>query len=367
MLNTDKDRLRTLWFAPMLEREMPVWERPENNFEPIPPPPSTGWEETSILASGLAHDAGDVLVRQICTVNPVLAARCIVEGPAEVSPQTRQAVVNALLAVIDNPESALRVRIAAGDELGRLGDPRLGEMTAIAAGAFIAGDANDRRELFLPEFAIAKYPVTNTEYGRFVSAGGYDNATYWTRAGWDEVGRERQEPRFWRDSRFNKPNRPIIGLSWYECVAYCRWLSAVSGRTFRLPTETEWEKAARGSDGRLYPWGNTFDATRLNAREGAQKVYCTTPVGIYPGGISPNNLHDCAGNCWEWCASQWLGPLGSGSAPDEWSDDYLEGRVLRVLRGGSWNYEADVARCSYRFRFEPFGWSDRGGFRIVCS
>jgi formylglycine-generating enzyme required for sulfatase activity len=229
------------------------------------------------------------------------------------------------------------------------------------------GNGPDRFDMSLPEFAIGKYPVVNTEYSKFVEADGYRNASFWTRSGWEEIGTERNEPRFWRDPRFNKPNQPVIGLSWYECVAYCRWQSTQSGRTYRLPTEAEWEKAARGSDGRAYPWGDTFEAARLNAREGDQKVYCTTPVGIYPGGVSPYGLYDCAGNCWEWCASQWKGPPSQTVGENEWSGAHLEGQALRVLRGGSWNYEAEVAQCFYRFRFEPFGWNDRGGFRLVCS
>jgi formylglycine-generating enzyme required for sulfatase activity/DNA-binding winged helix-turn-helix (wHTH) protein len=367
MLRLESTQLAELWRVPMLEGEIPAWVRPDNNFEPLPPPPSTGWEETTILAAGLAQENGDRFVHDLCQVNPVLAARCILDGNARITPQTRKFVSEAVQSIIGDPHAALRVRIVAGDALGRLGDPRLGEMAVIPAGNFIMGSGREQREIILPEFAIGKYPVTNAEYSRFVEAGGYREPGHWTRSGWKEVGKERNEPRFWRDPQFNKPNQPVIGLSWYECVAYCRWFSAQSGRPYRLPTEAEWEKAARGSDGRAYPWGDIFDAARLNAREGEQKVYSTTPVGIYPDGVSPYGLHDCAGNCWEWCASQWTHPPPEYSEENEWSDAYLEGQPLRVLRGGSWNYEAEVAQCFYRFRFEPFGWNDRGGFRLVCS
>lgn len=366
MLKLDATQLVGLWHAPLLESEMPAWIRPENNFESLPRPPSTGWEETTVLAAGLTQEGGDDFVQGLYRVNPVLAARCVLDGNARITPQTRTLIVEALLNIIDNPAAALRVRIAAGDALGRLDDPRPGEMVVIPGGNFIMGNGRERFDVFLPEFAIGKYPVVNAEYSRFVESDGYRNASYWTRSGWEEVGKERNEPRFWHDPRFNKPNQPVIGLSWYECVAYCRWQSAQSGQTYRLPTEAEWEKAARGSDGRAYPWGDTFDAARLNAREGEQKVYCTTPVGLFPGGVSPYGLYDCAGNCWEWCASQWKGPPSQTAEENEWSAAHLEGQTLRVLRGGSWNYEAEVAQCFYRFRFEPFGWNDRGGLRIVC-
>jgi formylglycine-generating enzyme required for sulfatase activity len=209
--------------------------------------------------------------------------------------------------------------------------------------------------------------VTNAEYRPFVEAGGYAERSYWTDAGWQEVGGRREEPRFWRNSRFNRPNQPVIGLSWYECVAYCRWLAEQTGRACRLPTEAEWEKAARGQDARLYPWGDSFDASRLNAREGDQKVYCSTPVGAYPAGVSPYGLFDCAGNGWEWCATRWKKSFPYDCGEDEWTEIYLEGRTLRALRGGSWNYEAELAQCAHRFRFEPLGWNDRGGFRTACG
>ena len=365
MLKLDVAQLSELWRWPWLEDEMPLWTRPENNYEPLPPPPPTGWEETTILAAGLA--GGDELVRSLCRVNPILAARCVVDGQAEVEPATRRMIVDELLSTVGRPDVALRVRIAAGEVLGRLGDPRVGEMVVIPAGPFIMGEGRERHEVRLPAYQIGKYPVTNVEFARFVEASGYKNASFWTEAGWQEVGQKRDEPRFWQNPRFNKPNQPVIGLSWYECVAYCRWLSAQTGRIWRLPTEAEWEKGARGDDGRKYPWGNDFDASRLNAREGDQKAYCSTPVGMYPTGVSPFGLFDCAGNGWEWCATRWEKPFPYDPDEDEWNERYLAERNLRALRGGSWNYEADVAQCAYRFRFEPFGWNDRGGFRLACT
>jgi formylglycine-generating enzyme required for sulfatase activity len=317
-----------------------------------------------VLAANSAQDPKQ-LIEPLCRINPVLAASCALEDQARIEPSLRKRLIDALLSAIANPNTALRVRIVASDALGRLGDPRIGEMARIPGGKFLMGAGRERHEVHLPEFEIGRYPITNAEYARFIAAGGYQQNSHWTESGWQEIGKERDEPKFWRDPRFNKPNQPVIGLSWYECVAYCRWLSSETGRIHRLPTEAEWEKAARGEDGRKYPWGNTFDASRLNAREGAQKVYCSTPVGSYSTGASPYGLFDCAGNSWEWCSTRWQKSYPYDVAENEWDESYVEGQALRALRGGSWNYEAEVTQCAYRFRFEPFGWGDRGGFRVA--
>jgi formylglycine-generating enzyme required for sulfatase activity len=367
MLRLDPVQSSDLWRWPWREDEMPQWVRPENNFEPLPPPPSTGWEETTVLAAGLTQSGADGFIQAVCRINPVLAARCVLDGHAKIEPAVRRHLIDALLSAMADANVALRARIAAGDVLGRLGDPRSPELVHIPSGNFTMGDGPERHEVWLDDYQIGRYPVTNAEYRPFVEAGGYAERSYWTDAGWQEVGGRREEPRFWRNSRFNRPNQPVIGLSWYECVAYCRWLAEQTGRAYRLPTEAEWEKAARGQDARLYPWGDSFDASRLNAREGDQKVYCSTPVGAYPAGVSPYGLFDCAGNGWEWCATRWKKSFPYDGGENEWTDIYLEGGTLRALRGGSWNYEAELAQCAHRFRFEPLGWNDRGGFRTACG
>lgn len=365
MLKKDPANLTDLWRWPWLESEMPLWLRPESNYEPLPPPPPTGWEETTILAAALTPENDQQLIQVLLQINPVLAGRCLLEGHVSIDSATRQTIIDHLLATIANPEIALRVRIAAGEMLGYLDDPRLSEMVVIPAGKFLMGEGVEQHRLFQMDYQMGKYPVTNAEYERFIEADGYHDKTWWTEAAWQEVGQQQNEPRYWQDTRFNKPNQPTIGLSWYECVAYCRWLSKETGQLYRLPTEAEWEKGARGVDGRMYPWGNDFEASRLNAREGGQKVCATTPVGIYLSGVSPFGLFDCAGNVWEWCATRWKKHFPYNVDQDEWKADYLEGKNLRALRGGSWNYRAEVTRCGYRFKFQPYGWTERGGFRLV--
>ena len=356
-----------LWRWPWLETEMPLWIRPNTNYEPLPPPPPTGWEETTILAVGSASENDNQLLRSVREINPILAGRCLLQIQDRCNPTDREVVIDRLLGTISDPEVALRVRISAGELLGSLGDPRTGEMVVIPAGKFLMGEGREQHLLYLSEFKIGKYPVTNSEYEIFLAADGYKNKSYWTEAGWQEICQKQDKPRLWQDDRFNKPNQPVIGLSWYACVAYCKWLSQETGGLIRLPTEAEWEKAARGIDGRTYPWGDEFEAVRLNAREGDQKVCTTTPIGIYQSGKSPFGLFDCSGNVWEWCATRWKKPYPYIAEKKEWDSEYLEGQNLRVLRGGSWNYKAEATRCANRLKFQPYGWTERGGFRVVVQ
>ena len=218
---------------------------------------------------------------------------------------------------------------------------------------WIEREETPRHQVYLPEYAIGRYPVTNAEYARFIEAGGYRQRAFWSQAGWQaKEERNWTQPRFWTDARWNQADCPVVGVSWYEGVAYCRWLSQATGRLFRLPSEAEWEKAARGPEGRLWPWGNTWDPNRCNSREKGPGR--TTPVGLYsPAGDSYYGVADMAGNVWEWCATKWQKPYPYDVTEDEWHADYLEGTDVRVLRGGSWiNYE-DYARCPIRRGGDP--------------
>jgi formylglycine-generating enzyme required for sulfatase activity len=358
MLKEEPGTLTKYWRWPWLETDMPLWVRPKGNYDLLPPPPQTGWEETTIMAAGLAAENDDQLLRALIPINPVLAGRCLSEGQAKVDQSVRQTVVDALRDAIAQPEVALRVRIAAGDVLGYLGIPGPDEMIAVSAGSLLIGEGRDRHKLFLPAYRFGKYPVTNSEYRRFVEAGGYRNEEWWTGAGWAAVGQQKDQPWLWSDTRFNRPSQPVVGVSWYECVAYCRWLSTETGLQYRLPTEAEWEKGARGVDGRKYPWGNEFEASRLNAEEGKQVVYAITPVAVYPTGVSPYGAFDCAGNVWEWCATKaansQLKPYPYDTTDDEWTKEYLEGTESRALRGGAWNHNRNYARCAYRNWYYPY-------------
>ncbi len=218
------------------------------------------------------------------------------------------------------------------------------DMVKIPAGPFLMGssdadtlaydDEKPQHRLELPTYWIGKTPVTNAQFRPFVAGDGYRNRDYWTDAGW----RWREEegivqPGYWDDPKWNGDNHPVVGISWYEAVAYVRWLSSQTGCDFRLPTEAEWEKAARGPDGLIWPWGNTWKEGRCNSEEAG--IGKTTPVGSYPKGASPYGALDMAGNVWEWTATRWRKdyPYVVG---DEWTAEYLAGESGRLIRGGNW-------------------------------
>ena len=371
LLKRDFVSLDELWRWPWLREEMPaVGER--GVYDPLPPPPNTGWEETIVLAAELASAAHPELLQQVLATNPVLAGRCLVESQISVAPAIREAVVAALLQTIGDATISLRVRIAAGDVLGRLGDPRLGSLLAIPKHRVQVGDREHDAtyDIDVPEYLIGMFPVTNSEYSRFIESGGYDDRRWWTNAGWQWKG-DTSLPEEWGNRWYNAPSYPCVGITWYEAFAYCRWLSAELGKTVRLPTEVEWEIAAGGGDRRRYPWGDEFDAYRLNIRLGPEFVNRTTPVGIYPEGKSPYGLLDCAGQVWEWCLTPTtsdfrLPAYGSDQSGGTNNEPLEEGELGRLLRGASWSDRAeDVAECSHREWFYADFRSDDRGFRIV--
>ncbi len=258
----------------------------------------------------------------------------------------------------------------------------------------------DRHQLDLPAFLISRYPITNAQYRCFIEAGGYDDPTWWggeESSGWAwRRGKPRREwqrtdrPDFWHDPRFNAPNQPVVGVTWYEAMAFCRWLQerfrATGSRVqvwqegqlqtlnltpeiVRLPTEAEWEKAARGTDGRTWPWGDRWEEGRANTGEAGLKQ--PSPVGILPGGDSPYGAADMAGNVWEWTLSLW-GPdwrrpaFGYPYRPDDGREDPSPGdEVARVVRGGSWSDLQEGARCAERGWVLPFVSDLNFGFRCV--
>jgi formylglycine-generating enzyme required for sulfatase activity len=198
---------------------------------------------------------------------------------------------------------------------------------------------------------IDKYEVTNRAFRAFVDAGGYTNRAYWSDAGWEWLQGQLVDmlPMYCQG---NVEENPVACVTWFEAEAYAAW------RGGRLPTEAEWEYAARGKESRIYPWGNAFDETLCNV-VGAASL---KPVGSYPGGASWVGAQDMAGNVMEW-VQDWLGPYPSASVEDPTGP--AAGRV-KIEKGGWWGANLFVARAAYRHFEDPPGYQDAHiGFRIV--
>ena len=361
-----------------------------------------------------------------------------------------------LVALIEGGHLAPRERLQAGDLLGGLGDPRPGvgviilspkaegeaprpipdlDWAHIPAGAFTMGSADDddqayddekpRHTLELDEFWLARYPLTNAQFRPFVEGGGYQNPAYWTAEGWawhegaepdwspienhddkDFVGRykewimsrtDRTRPHWWGDLKWGAATRPVVGVTWYESLAYCRWLeeqlvaisaeqlagkrlSAVQRACWQglaagelhiaLPSEAQWEKAARGPQAYCWAWGNQWQDDCANTD--AAQLGETSPVGLFPSGENPYGLLDITGNTWEWTHSKWgrtdlVKPdYAYPYNPDD-GRETLDGPDLRVVRGGSWDLTNWNARCAYRLRFLPSDFILNLGFRVSLS
>jgi formylglycine-generating enzyme required for sulfatase activity len=228
----------------------------------------------------------------------------------------------------------------------------------------VLDDEKPQREIYLDAFMIGKYPVTNEEFKEFVDDGGYDKARkdMWSEEGWQ--WREENaisEPEYWHDRKWNHPNFPVVGISWYEAEAYANWLSEKTRHRYRLPTEAEWEKASRGTKGLKYPWGEDFDKNSCNSYESG--LNRTSPVGIFSKGKSPYNCFDMAGNVWEWC-SDWYEDKYYANSPDENPKGPSSG-AYRVIRGGSWRSSAGGCRSAVRAHCDSRNRDDGLGFRLL--
>lgn len=202
----------------------------------------------------------------------------------------------------------------------------------------------------LSEYSIGKYPVTNREYQEFVRDAKY------------------KAPQGWEGDQFpkEKAEHPVVNVSWDDAVAYCKWLGDKTKRNYRLPTEAEWEKAARGEDGRVFPWGNDFDSQKCNSRESG--IYDTSEVGMFsPQGDSPYGCSDMAGNALEWC-SDWYDGSGYWNRQDSVVRDPQgpQSGYVHIERGGSWRFRNDNARCAMRAEHVQV-FDALVGFRVACS
>jgi formylglycine-generating enzyme required for sulfatase activity len=278
------------------------------------------------------------------------------------------------------------LRARAGNTLAALGDPRFDPahwmlpkaenfgFVHIPAGEFIMGskpgEGNDKNEtpqhkLTLPDYWIAKYPATVAQFRAFVQATGYDN--------------------FDKDALRSPDNHPTMWLTWYNALDYSEWLNknllaiskergdqsslwagiATGKLHVTLPSEAEWEKASRGTDGRIYPWGKKFDPKKVNNDDAG--IGTTSAVGCFPSGASPYGLFDMSGNVWEWTRN--IFDEEKYKYPYK-QDDGREGMeknndLRRVLRGGAFSHASNLVRCAFRYGFFPLNGDDNVGFRVV--
>jgi formylglycine-generating enzyme required for sulfatase activity len=252
-----------------------------------------------------------------------------------------QEVLDHALGIFDPAKSEtidLPVRLEAAETLGQAGDPRLKQennWVTIPGGTFRMGEDESECEVKVTTFLIGRYPVTVEEYHRFMQDGGCENERFWKGGGFGQ----RSAPDNWKEQLLHL-NRPVMYVTWYEAAAYCAWVGG------RLPTEAEWEFAARGPEGRDYPWGNDPpDSSHANYDE--TKFKSATPVGLFPRGATPTGIHDLAGNVWEWTAN--------------W---YKEGKS-RSVRGGSWFDGSSSLRAARRDGCQPDVGDGYFGFRCA--
>ena len=356
------------------------------------------WKEVIRLAVGDAgsRQASDMLEKILAMpdgsfpgLQAVLAAECLLDLKFSVKAQPK--VVQAVLHLFDCREIAANIRIAASGTLGRIGDPRdLEEFVEVPVGEFPLGVTEEELAWFkkeyrqewlkhsspqhlitLPAFAIGKYPVVNRSFREFVTSRGYDDPQWWNFSEKAEAFRRSLEekcPKYWHDSKWNGGNAPVVGVSWFEAVAFCRWLTRKwrdegklgANESVRLPTEAEWEKAASWDwcqqHKRRFPWGDEYDGALINAEN---KIGRTSPVGVYPND-SPCGARDMAGNVWEWCQTAWRKYRYQVDAHEQ-----LTGNQRRVLRGGAWDVLPQDVACAIRDGYVPDERSYVFGFRCA--
>lgn len=284
----------------------------------------------------------------------IVAAECVqIIGQSRkirLPPKLMEAFRQTCLAAIER-EAPVQDRCFLGLMLGHLGDPRLvpdlrdrAGYVEIAAGDYVVED--DRKPFRLEKsFLLARYPVTNRQYGLFMQEKGYENPAWWSKEGLAWL-RERKfsEPDNWRRVKWNGPNQPVVGVSFWEAEAFCAWAGG------RLPGEYEWESAARGPKGWEYPWGDEWQDGICNSIESG--LGATSAVGMFPGSRSEAfGLEDMAGSVWEWCADHY---------------DPAEKTDRRVLRGGSWDVDARYCRAAVRDWYVPAYRNYIVRFRVAC-
>jgi formylglycine-generating enzyme required for sulfatase activity len=253
--------------------------------------------------------------------------------------------------------------------------PPLFEWMDIPAGKVTIVTEDNWRDNYIPKgepttfdisaFAMAKYPITNAQFEEFVTVGGYQHKSWWTDAGWEQREREKwTAPRNWADNQLKGDQQPVVGVSWYEAVAFCRWLSEVVGKTILLPTEQQWQRAAWALpdgeySGYTYVWGNKWNGDTCHHSVKPHKSNQSSLITAYEsrGNISPCGVVGMTGNVWEWCLTAY-----------ETGSQEVDGTDARILRGGSWLTDhPHYFRIVSRYVSYPDNGTEDRGFRIVSS
>lgn len=282
---------------------------------------------------------------------------------AKAESDRRLAIRDRLLAALTDLTIPARMRARLGSLLAEYGDPRP-EVTGlppmwveVPAGACWIGSTaegaypDERPQAYVqfPAFRIMQYPVTQAQYAEFVQAKGYapPTAEYFPEYSW----RNRRSPR-------GRENHPVILVSFTDAVVFCEWLSGELGFEVRLPTEGEWEYAAKAPQPeeereRTYPWGGLFDPEKCNTSESG--IHGTSPVGMFPHGRRPGGPHEMAGNVWEWTASVYKTYPYRREDDEGWETRHTRTEAIRTIRGGSWGGPRAFARCAGRGGARPPG------------
>jgi formylglycine-generating enzyme required for sulfatase activity len=222
------------------------------------------------------------------------------------------------------------------------------EIPEVEGYELIDDEGNSVAKFDIARFQMARYPITVDQYQVFLDAGdGYSGDEWWHGLAHHPI--EKKAP-------VDKPGKhPCGNVSWFDAVAFCRWLSSQAGYEVRLPAEWEWQWAAQGPDGRAYPWGDKFEVTACNCYYSGYDG--TTPVDMFPSGASPYGVMDLSGNSWEWCLNEYCNTAGIG----------IESKEERAIRGGSWRYLPNFLHSAGRFWAYPEGSRTDCGFRVARS
>lgn len=348
-----------------------------------------GWEETAIILAGVRGDSITVAA-WIAPANPELAYQTLLESGVQLNlddldSQLRHSIIQS---AYDKSSEANPIGRAAAmrvlgyldadkrDGLGLLGNqlPDI-KWCPVPAGSFFMGGDPDA---YIPwdgaridinyDYWLSKYPITYAQYEAFVADNGYENRQNWSESGWAWRENWTHSRSHWHDPKFHISNHPVVGITWYEAVAFSKWLNEkfqsgllnfpAQNQPFecRLPSESEWEKAARGDDRRKFAFGDQFAPDLCNTLETG--IARTCAVGLFEFTDTHSNIQDMSGNVWEWCISAWKPNYQYPENND------AEHNAPAMLRGGSWLDSADDSRCATRYYRSSRRRSDYIGFRV---